>query len=197
MSVAILDGTDTSAADTLRTALGTPAHLSAPEDLPGAGAAALLLLPAHAPVLPTEALRLVAVLESLALNPPGHRTPLVLTWVATPAHRTRMSYAAGRNHADLLLGKHWTRELAHHPTPTAAAACRAARVRKLMRAQPRLGGIPVTTLHRTLSTLDPHFVEALCVQLPDGTWHSPAAVAAAVELRGAAAVELRDPAPSG
>ena len=119
---------------------------------------------------------------------------LVLAWCVPSTDRRRFAApstpAGGRwNASDLVLGDAWRTELGRHENDShAAAACRAARVERAVRADSHrtLGGADVRALLADVERIDPPAVHALLTEagMPSGArWTALDALAAAIALR--------------
>lgn len=180
---------------------GLPAHEIEPFDLAADLACAVVLLPA-APGVPALATQhALSVIGALGADPARvrtFRTPLVLAWHVI--HPDRLRIAARHddrsihNSAELLVGTSWPRELRRHAgEPRAAAHCRSDQVARLVRAAARrdLGVRGVPELCASAHRLDPMFLHALMVQVPETDaaqqirhhWTGASSVAAAVLAR--------------
>ncbi|WP_157620371.1 hypothetical protein [Saccharothrix sp. NRRL B-16348] len=190
-----MDGTGHDVGDVLCEALatrGVEATTIDPFEIDAATNVAVLLLPLRPTTLPTPGTTALSVLGRVAADPAAAFSGrLILVWYLSRAARAHLSVVGEApmwNAAELLLATSWSRELTRHNDERAAVHCRSSRVSRMVQAPThfRLGVNRVPDVLRTLRTLDPDPLHALCVEVGPADhvrWAGVESVAAAIRAR--------------
>ncbi|SFR24782.1 hypothetical protein SAMN04488564_10867 [Lentzea waywayandensis] len=145
-------------------------------------ACVLLLMPVDE--LPDDGHHVLSVVAGLRGR---FRGRFVVAWHVPNRVRAKVAATAG-NHAALLLGTSWQRELVRHATPFDAVRCRDRQVRELMSAR-RIGGKAVEGFLTDLDAVDPLALHDITAQVADHGdetrlfWPPPESIVEAVLLR--------------